>query len=133
MTQSAAAESIHDALREVVRAAGGAKAVGAKIWPTKPITLAQQRVNDSLNPEHPQEFKPCELLFLAQLGRASNCHVVMHYIAKACGYSEPTPVETADELQALQREFIATAAHLKQMSQRIESMAAARSSLQAVR
>jgi hypothetical protein len=128
-----ATESIHDALREVVRAAGGAKVVGAKLWPAKPISLAQQRVNDSLNPEHPQEFKPCEVLFLLQLGRACGCHAAMQYTASTAGYSTPTPVDSADELQSLQREFIAAAAALKQMSQRIESIASARSALQAVR
>lgn len=126
-------ESIHDALREVVRSAGGAKVVGARLWPAKPIAQAQQRINDSLNPEHPQEFKPCEVLFLMQLGRSCGCHAAMHYTASTAGYSLPTPVDTADELQSLQREFIASAAALKQMSQRIEAITAARASLQAVR
>ena len=73
------------------------------------------------------------VLFLMQLGRSCGCHAAMHYTASTAGYSLPTPVDTADELQSLQREFIASAAALKQMSQRIEAITAARASLQAVR
>lgn len=124
-------ESLQDALREVVRAAGGAKAVGAKLWPTKPIALAQQRINDSLNPEHQQHFSDAEVLYLLRLGREVGCHTAMHWLADACGYAEPVPVETADERDALQRKFIA-AAELKLWGQRIEALNA-RANIQAVR
>lgn len=90
-------ESIQDALREIVRAAGGAKAVGAKLYPTKPIAQAAQRVNDSLNPEHQQHFSDNEVFFLLRLGREVGCHTGMQYLAQACHYSEPTPVESADD------------------------------------
>lgn len=125
-------DSIQDALREIVRAAGGAKAVGARLYPTKPIAQAAQRVNDSLNPEHQQHLNEQEVVYLLRLGREVGCHAGMSYLAKVCGYSEPSPVDSADEREALQREFIATAAQLKLMSQRIEALDA-RAPLKAVR
>jgi len=125
-------ESIHDALRKVVEASGGSKAVGARMYPALPVARSQQRVNDSLNPEHQQHFNELEILWLLKLGREVGCHDAMLYIASACSYSAPDPVETQDEREQLQRDFIAAAAQLKQMGQRIEALTA-RANLQAVR
>ena len=41
-------ETIEDALRDLVRALGGSKAVGAKLFPTLPIDQAAGRVSDCL-------------------------------------------------------------------------------------
>lgn len=125
------AESINDALRQVINHAGGAKAVGARMYPALPIHQAQQRINDSLNTEHRQHFNKLELIYLLRLGRDIGCHDAMYYLAAAVSYSEPSPIDTPDELQALQRQFIDAAAQLKQMSQRIEALT--RTTLQAVR
>ena len=49
-----------------------------------------------------------------------------------CGYSQPDPVTPADEVQALQQQFILATKELKAMSQRLESITA-RANIQAVR
>ena len=55
-------ESIQDALREVIRAAGGAKIVGAKLWPSLPVDQAASKISDCLNPDRRQHFSEAELL-----------------------------------------------------------------------
>ena len=52
--------------------------------------------------------------------------------ASICGYSQPDPVTPADEVQALQQQFILATKELKAMSQRLESITA-RANLSAVR
>lgn len=128
-------ESIQDALREVIRAAGGAKIVGSKLWPSLPVDQAASKISDCLNPDRRQHFNETEvlhLLRLLRLGREVECHAGLHYIASICGYSQPEPVTPADEVQALQQQFILATKELKAMSQRLEAITA-RANLQAVR
>lgn len=125
-------ESLHEALRQVVQAAGGSKAVGARMFPAASSPQrGAQRVTDSLNPEHQQHFSDLELVLLLKIGREVGCHDAMAYLAASLGYSKPEPVETQDELQQLQRDFIAHAAALQHMSARIETITA-RAALHAV-
>ena len=74
-------ESIQDALREVIRAAGGAKIVGAKLWWWLPVDQAASKISDCLNPDRRQHFSEAELLHLLRIGREIDCHAAMHYIA----------------------------------------------------
>lgn len=115
-------DTIADALRDVIRTAGGAKAVGALLWPSLPADQASSRVNDSLNPDRRQHFSEHELLHLLSIGRRHGCHTAMQFIARTTGYSDPQPVEPSDQLQALQREFIEQARALKALSARIETI-----------
>ena len=59
-------------------------------------------------------------------------HAAMHYLASICGYLKPEPVTPADEVQALQQQFILATKELKAMSQRLEAITA-RANIQAVR
>ena len=125
-------ESIQGALREVIRAAGGAKILGAKLWPSLPVDQAASKISDCLNLDRRQHFSEAELLHLLRIGRELDCHAARHYIASICGYSQPEPVTPADEVQALQQQFILATKELKAMSQRLESITA-RANIQAVR
>ena len=98
-------ESIQDALREVIRTAGGAKIVGSKLWPSLPVDQAASKISDCLNPDRRQHFNETEVLHLLRLGR---------------------------EVQALQQQFILATKELNAMSQRLEAITA-RANLQAVR
>ena len=125
-------ESIQDALREVIRAAGGAKIVGAKLWPSLPVDQAASKISDCLNPDTRQHFIEAELLHLLRIGREIDCHAAMHYIASICGYSQPDPVTPADEVQALQQQFTVPAQRPRSNCQRLEAITA-RANIQAVR
>lgn len=124
MQESLFYDSIQDALRDVIRACGGPKVVGCKLWPSLSPDRAANAVNDCLNPDRRQHFGEDEVIHLLRLGRDSECHVGMAFIAQACGYSDPVPVQPQDEIAALQSRFIEAAQSLKAMSARIEAITA---------
>lgn len=99
-------ESIADAIRAVVQATGGMKAVGRLLWPEKSADAASKLLVDCLNDTRPERLNPEQVMFLARLGRERGCHAVMLYLARECGYSDPTPIEPEDEKAALQRQYI---------------------------
>ena len=99
-------ESIYDAMRDAVRAAGGSKKVGTMLWPAKSVTDATDRVNHCVNPNREEKFALTELLFILRAARESGYHGAMQFIAAECGYRQPDPLEPQDEQAALQREYI---------------------------
>ena len=131
MQQELFHETVQDALRELIRATGGTKIVGAKLWPSLPVDQSASKVSDCLNPDRRQHFNENELLHLLRIGRDIGCHAAMNHIATTSGYAEPNPVTPADEVQALQEQFIQAAKELQQMSRRLESLTS--TSLRAVR
>lgn len=98
-------ESIEDALRDAVRAAGGSKKIGSMLWPAKPLKEAENQVNDCINPMRRDKFSLAELLFILRSAREVGYHGAMTFIAAECGY-QAEPVEPQDEQAKLQREFI---------------------------
>jgi hypothetical protein len=120
-------ESITDALREVVRACGGAKVVGCKLWPEKAPDAAARTLADCLNDARAEKLSPDQVLLLARMGRERGCHAVLAFFAAECGYAQPVPIEPEDERAALQREYIEATkvlAHLAARIDRIEPMPA---------
>ena len=116
-------ESIHDALRELVRVLGGAKTVGLLLWPGKSMQDAATRLHNCLDHNRPEKLSPEDLLVLLQKGREFDCHVVMRYLNERSGYTAPVPVDPADESAELQRRYIATVAEQKQIAERMERLA----------
>ena len=90
-------ESIHDAVREVVRVLGGAKAVGHMLWPGKSMQDAQTRLLNCLDHNRPDKLGPEELMVLLRKGREAECHVLMRYLNQECGYDEPRPLDPKEE------------------------------------
>lgn len=116
-------ESIIDAIREVVQALGGAKVVGARMRPDLPPDHAGRWLADCLSHERREKLSPDQVLWLAREGRRVECHALMHYLARECGYSDPVPVQPEDERARLQREYIEAARHLSSTAERIERLA----------
>lgn len=115
-------ESIEDALREVIQAAGGPKKVGALMFTDVPPDHAAGKVRDCINPDRRERFTPGQVMIIARLGREVGCHALINHIAREAGYADPTPVEPEDEVARLQREFIEATAKLGQMASRIEQI-----------
>lgn len=115
-------ESINDALREVVQAAGGAKKAGSTLWPELPIDQASGRVRDCLNSDRREKFSPEQVMLLAKLGRQCGCHALALFMARECGYADPQPIEPEDEVARLQREFAEATKALGAMAARIEAV-----------
>lgn len=90
-------ESVHDALRELVRVLGGAKAVGHLLWPGKSMQDAQTRLLNCLDHNRAEKLGPEELLLLLAKGNEAGCHVVMAYFNTECGYEQPRPRDPKEE------------------------------------
>ena len=115
-------ESIADALREVIQAAGGPKAVGERMFPDMPIDHAASRIRDCLNHDRRDRFTPDQVMMILRMGHQAGCHAGMIFIARELGYSDPVPVEPEDEVARLQREFVEASKSLMTMANKIERM-----------
>lgn len=115
-------EDIEDALREVVRCAGGPKVVGAKLWPEIDPDKAGRRLSDCLNDTRREVLSPSQVMLLLKIGRQIGCHAAINFIARESGYGDPSPMEPEDEIARLQRDFVESVKGLGEMATRIERM-----------
>lgn len=97
--------TLNDALVQCVKAAGGSKVVGAKLWPEMALEQAQRALLDCLNDERPRRLSPDQVLLVAQLARDAGCHAYMQHCAQRLGYQTPVPHEPQQQLAELQRQF----------------------------
>jgi len=112
-------EDINEALREVVGALGGAKKVGALMWPEKTVEQAQALLLACLNTERKEHLTPEQTMFLLRRAREANCHVAMRFLCAQAGYADPVPVEPEDERAKLQREFIAATQVIRHLGEKL--------------
>lgn len=119
-------DTITDALRDVVAGLGGTKAVGARMRPELPADHAGRWLADCLNDTRREHLTPQQLVWLLREGRAANHHGAMVWLAIEAGYSEPQPIEPADEKAMLQREYIEAAKSMARLAERIERVNVAR-------
>lgn len=120
-------ESLTDAIRDTVRACGGTKAVGAKLWPEKTADAAGRLLADCLNDSRAERLSPDQLMLVARMGRERGCHAVMQYLCSELSYAAPSPVEPADEAAELKRQYIESAKSMLRMAERIERLEGLRS------
>ena len=111
-----------DALRDVIQAAGGPKAVGERMFPDMPIDHAASRIRDCLNHDRRDRFTPDQVMMILRMGHQCGCHSGMVFIARELGYAEPVPVEPEDEVARLQREFVEASKSLMTMANKSERM-----------
>jgi hypothetical protein len=102
-------ETVYDALKGIVAALGGAKIVGARLWPEKTVDDARKRLLDCLNPERDEKLDPEQVILLLRLGREADFHVAKHWLDVETGYMPSAPADPGDE-QARQVAAIENAA-----------------------
>lgn len=122
MTLNALPESMNDALIECVKAAGGSKVVGAKLWPEKQVDAAQRHLLNCLQEGRAEHLKPEQVLFILRMARDAGHHTGMHFLAEALGYSQPEPISPRDEVAELQRQFLEATRAMQQMAARMEAL-----------
>lgn len=115
-------DTINDALIACVKALGGSKQVGLKLWPEKTMEAAQRHLLACLNEDKPERLSPEQLVLLMRMARERGFHLVMQHLAETLGYAEPQPVEPRDEAAELQRQYIESARTLAKMAERIERL-----------
>jgi len=117
-------ESLNEALIACVKAAGGSKHVGNKVWPEKTIDAAQRHLLNCLNEGKAERLTPEQVLLIAKLARAKGCHAYAEFVAADMGYAAPVPLEPKDEAAELRRQFIESTRTLAAMAARIEQLEA---------
>jgi hypothetical protein len=115
-------EDIYDALRAAVQAAGGAKVVGPKLWPAKPVPEAQRALLDALNRDRERKLDPEEQLAVLRLARDAGFHGAIRFICEQLSYTTPQPIDPKDEIAELQRRFIEAAGDVRAMGERLERL-----------
>jgi hypothetical protein len=111
-------DDVFDAVRTVVAALGGAKAVGSRLRPEKPADDAAKWLAKCLHQDYPEKLDLEQAMLILKWGREANCHVAMQFIAEQCGY-ECQPLNPEDERQRLQREFIEAQKQLTALAARM--------------
>jgi hypothetical protein len=115
-------ESFNDALIECVKAAGGSKVVGPKLFPEKPVNDAQRLLLACLNDDRPEKLSPDQALLILRMAREVGHHSGIEFLCSSLSYSNPTPIEPKDEAAQLQREFIEASRFMAKIAERIESL-----------
>ena len=115
-------ESLNDALIECVKAAGGSKHVGNKVWPDKTIDAAQRHLLNCLNEGKAERLTPDQALLIARMARTKGCHAFAEFMNADLGYAAPVPLEPKDEAAELKRQFIESTRALAAMAARIEKL-----------
>lgn len=119
-------ESFNAALIECVRACGGSKVVGHKLWPEKTVDAAQRHLLNCLNEDKAERLTPDHTLMLMRMARKKGCHAAMEFVCSNLGYAQPIPVDPRDAAAELQRQFIEATSKLAAMAERIEQLQGAR-------
>lgn len=112
-------EDEYDAIRQTVAALGGAKSVGAKLYPTKSPDKAGEHLLNALNPNHAQKLGWSEGLLIMEWGRAEGVHICSNYIGSRMSYRFES-VEPEEVKDVLMREYIDAAKLLSKISGRID-------------
>ena len=116
MQQPLFVDSIYEALQQTVMGIGGMKRVGAMLWPALPVDRAGRELADCLNQENARKLSLDEIEAIFRVGRESNVHIGMSFLAERCGYARPTPIDPETEKQRLQREFVEGVSKLERIA-----------------
>lgn len=115
-------ETTTQALIECVKAAGGSKQVGHKVFPEKTVDQAQRHLLNCLNDDRQERLTPDQVLLIAKLARGYGCHAYAQHVAQHLGYTEPVPVEPKDEADELRRQLLEMGKALQSGLARLEGL-----------
>lgn len=119
-------ETLADALKDVIGAIGGPKAVALALKPDLPERSRHNWLLDCLNPDRDARFTPDQVLWLLREGRKANCHLAMQFIAAQCGYAEPVPLDPRVQEDRIAEELHALGTGLKSALEKLERLEAQR-------
>ena len=94
-------ESVYDALKGAVQALGGAKAVGSRLWPQKPIMDARGLLLNCLNADRAEKLDPEQVLLILRWAREQGFHQAKHWLDVETGYHPSAPADPQDEQERL--------------------------------
>lgn len=115
-------EDVNDALREAIRALGGYKKVGPKLFPDVLEDQAANRLRDCLNPDRRDTLTPSRVLMILRMAREAGFHGAMSFIAFDAGYEPPRPVVPEDQENELQRAFVDAVSTLETIQKQLQKV-----------
>lgn len=90
-------ECAEDALRHAVQVLGGAKQVGARLWPDRSPDQAARHLLDCLNGARAERLQLSQVMRLLAWAKEAGCHEPMQWICAEIGY-EARAVAPAEEV-----------------------------------
>lgn len=96
----------YDAVRDAIKALGGAAAVGARLHPEKSLKTAEQSVLDCASRNRKQEFKPLELFAIQRWAGAAGNHDLNNFINDDGDYERTKRKVYADQLRAAEQRLL---------------------------
>lgn len=93
-------EGPEDALRALVQGLGGAKVVGARLWPDRAPDAAARLLLDCLSAQRSEKLGLGQVLLLLRWGHEVGHHTAMQWLAGEVGY-EARAVTRAEERDRL--------------------------------
>lgn len=115
-------ESCTEALVACVKAAGGSKVVGAKVFADKEPDRAQRHLLNCLDEGRAERLTPDQVVLIARLAREVGCHAYMEYLAETLGYADVQPVEPEVVADDLRRQILAMGQTLQQQLDRLAAL-----------
>jgi hypothetical protein len=105
-----------------VQAAGGAKMVAGKLWPSKPIEQARKDLLDCLNRDNDRKLCVEEVLALLRMAREAGYHGAKHWIDDELGYQPTPPQDPKIERDRLADELARAADNFKSLERAVERL-----------
>lgn len=93
-------EGPEDALRAAVQTLGGAKKVGAMLWPDKGVDNASRLLLDCINPSRAEKLEMSQIMRIFSLAKDAGCHGPFTWFAGEIGY-DTKPITKAEEVDRL--------------------------------
>ena len=93
-------EGPEDALRAAVQALGGAKKVGAMLWPDKGVDNASRLLLDCINTSRAEKLELSQIMRIFALAKECGCHGPFAWFAGEVGY-DAKPITKAEEVDRL--------------------------------
>lgn len=116
-------ESWLDALRDDVRALGGAKAVGTVFWPEKSVDAAKNKLNDALNEDRRERLTDEQERYIIRSARERRgFSAALMYLCDETGFERPKERDPLDEAAQLQREFIESVRRHERIVEKLERL-----------
>ncbi len=100
-------DDIYEALKDAVRALGGAKAVGMRLRPEKAFNGAERWLLDCINPNRAEKLDPEQVMTVMRWSREVGHHDLMGFLTLGAGYESPKPRALAGDLEVAQQKAVA--------------------------
>lgn len=118
-------DDVYEALRDAVRAIGGAKTVAGRLRPDRcrspeGLKATERWLLDTINPDRDVKLDPTQFLAIVSWAREAGFHGLKHFVDDDTKYKRTEPVVAEEELA---RAIAALAAQQRRLEERQQDVA----------